>query len=553
LPLLPAERKADASRGTTFAFNTVALWLLLVAPFVVFLGRHQYSLLNPEIALCLGIAAALALVVAGMAQRPGLRVLALSLAAGLAVDAQFDQFGAREIAGAAVLVAGLGWVLRDHLARIVAVTGLAFLTSTLLLERTPQPTEALLAGGNDKRPFVLHVVLDEHIGLTGLPHGAKYDASLERLKSFFDRRGFQRFTDAYSEYFWTRYIFSQMLNFSNGRYTPGLFRVGRNARFELVENRYFSRVAKQGYSINVFQTTYLDVCPDPRTVAHCESYDYAGIRELQYSQLDWKDRLHAVSAAYVTRYFFYDPLRRAGRFLRDNANRQWLAGWVANSIRALPSFLSAPPSEHYAPVATRVLIDRLIAAVSGARRGQYVFAHLMLPHNPYVFRPDCSFRPPSEWNDRTDPDAPPRRFNTPEGREVRYVQYLDQVECLYKDLDRLLDAIPTELQQDAVVIVQGDHGSRINIVAPDPERARPLTATDLRDAYSTLFAVRSPAVPAGEDERRVAIGCMLTALVESEFTSASPNPLCNAEHTVFEVPWQPEVIAATAVAATYPP
>jgi len=553
LPPLPAERKADTSRARTFVYTATALVLLPVSPFVVFLDRHHYSLLNPEIVLCFGIAAALALVVAGGAQRPALRVLAIALAAGIAIDAQFDQFGVPELVAAVALVAGVGWVLREHLASIVALTSLTFLIATVALGRTPQPTEPSLAGGNDQRPFVLHVVMDEHVGFAGLPRGAKYDAPVERVKSFFDRRGFRRFTNAYSEYFWTRYIFSQMLNFSNGRYTPGLFRVGRNARFELVENRYFSRVAEQGYSINVFQTTYLDVCQDPRTVAHCESYDFAGIRELQYSQLDWKDRLYAVSAAYVTRYFFYNPLRRAGRFLRDNANRQGLPGWVASSIRALPSFLSAPPSEHYAPVATRVLTERLIAAVSGARRGQYVFAHLMLPHYPYVFRPDCSFRPPSEWNVRTDPYAPPSRSNTPEGREARYVQYLDQVECLYKDLDRLLDAIPTELQQDAVVILHGDHGSRINIVAPDPGRARRLTSTDLRDAYSTLLAVRSPAVPSGEDERRVDIGCMLTALVASEFTSASPDPLCNAEHTVFKVPWQPEVIAATAVAATYAP
>ena len=66
--------------------------------------------------------------------------------------------------------------------------GLAFLIATLRLGSTPEATAALLAGGNDERPFVLHVVLDEHIGLTGMPQGARYDASLERLKSFFDRR-----------------------------------------------------------------------------------------------------------------------------------------------------------------------------------------------------------------------------------------------------------------------------------------------------------------------------------------------------------------------------
>ena len=553
MPPLTAERKADTPPARTFVFNAAALWLLLLAPFAVFLDRHQYSLLNPEIAFCFGIAAGLALVVAAAAQRPALRVLAIALAVALAFDAQFDWFGAREQVVAVALVAGVGWVLREHLASIVALTSLTFLVTTVALGRTPQRTEPSLAGGNDKRPFVLHVVLDEHAGFAGLPHGAKYDAPVQRLKSFFDRRGFRRFTDAYSEYFRTRYSFSQMLNFSNGRYTPHLFRIGRDAQFELVENRYFSRVAEQGYSINVFQTTYLDVCPDAHTVAHCESHDFAGIRELQYSQLNWKDRLYAVSGAYLRRLSLYDQLlRRVSRFLRNSADHPSLPGWVANSIRALPPLMRKKPPEHYASIATQVLAERLIAAVSGARRGQYVFAHLMLPHYPYVFLPDCSFRPPSEWNDRTDPDAG-RTSNTPQGREARYLQYLDQLECLYKDLDRLLDAIPKDLQRDAVVILHGDHGSRINIVDPDPNGRRALTSADLRDAYSTLLAVKGPAVPAGEDERRVAIGCVLAAIVESEFTTASPNPMCNPGHTVFKVPRQSQVIAATVEATTYAP
>ena len=80
----PSERPTHL--GTTVAFNKFALWLLLVAPFVVFLDRHHYSLLNAEIALCFGIAAALALVVAVTAQWSVLGVLAISLAFALAID-----------------------------------------------------------------------------------------------------------------------------------------------------------------------------------------------------------------------------------------------------------------------------------------------------------------------------------------------------------------------------------------------------------------------------------------------------------------------------------
>jgi hypothetical protein len=115
----------------------------------------------------------------------------------------------------------------------------------------------------------------------------------------------------------------------------------------------------------------------------------------------------------------------------------------------------------------------------------------------------------------------------------------------------LLDAIPDELQRDAVIILHGDHGSRMNIVVPD--NSEPLVPSDFRDAYSTLFAVKSPTVPAGNDGRPVAVGCLLAAVLESEFTSASPDPSCNAEHQVFMVPFQEDVIAISAVAAPYRP
>jgi hypothetical protein len=554
--LLPhdASRNDDTPAGTKYAATASALFLVLVTPFVVFLNHHHYSLLNAEIAACFGIAAASALIVAPLARWPVLRVLAISFAVALAIDAQFTQLGQQEKVMAAVIFAGVGWVLREHLATIVALTSLTFLVATIGLGTTPEPTTLRLTGGNPARPFVLHVVLDEHVGFAGMPRGARYDASIERLNSFFERYDFRRFNGAYSEYFWTRYTFSQMLNFSYGRYTPGLFRVGTNAQFELVENKYFARLAEEGYSVNVFQTTYLDSCADPRTVAQCETFEVAGIRELQFSQLDWTDRFFAVSTAYLNRLFIYGNLwHRVTRMARTESAPQWLPAWAMGPIRALPPLFTKVLPEHYGPVAARALTARLIEAVSGARRGQYVFAHLMLTHYPYVYLPDCSLRRPAEWNSRTDPDAPPDTSNTVQGREERYVQYLDQMQCAYKDLGRLLDAIPEELQHDAVVILHGDHGSRINIIAPGADNSRTLTPRDFSDSYSTLFAVKSPAVPAGDDGRLVAIGCVLATFLESEFTRAAPDPSCDTEHKVFKVPFQSEVIAATAVAAPYRP
>jgi hypothetical protein len=127
------------------------------------------------------------------------------------------------------------------------------------------------------------------------------------------------------------------------------------------------------------------------------------------------------------------------------------------------------------------------------------------------------------------------------------------MQCAYKDLARLLEAIPEELKRDAVVILHGDHGSRINIIAPDLDNRQRLMPNDLSDGFSALLAVKGPAVPAGDDGGAVSVGCVLAAIVESEFTSAAPATSCNTEHKVFLLPWQHQVIAATAVAVPYRP
>ena len=52
------------------------------------------------------------------------------------------------------------------------------------------------------------------------------------------------------------------------------------------------------------------------------------------------------------------------------------------------------------------------------------------------------------------------------------------------DRDGLLD--------DALVVVHGDHGSRISLVRPVPEVGDRISPQDYLDSFSTLFAIRSP-------------------------------------------------------------
>jgi hypothetical protein len=61
----------------------------------------------------------------------------------------------------------------------------------------------------------------------------------------------------------------------------------------------------------------------------------------------------------------------------------------------------------------------------------------------------------------------------------------------------LIAAIPPSLRQDAIIIVQGDHGSRISLVDPTTVAKVAPSASDYADMFSTLFAVHSPSIERG--------------------------------------------------------
>jgi hypothetical protein len=68
--------------------------------------------------------------------------------------------------------------------------------------------------------------------------------------------------------------------------------------------------------------------------------------------------------------------------------------------------------------------------------------------------------------------------------------------------------------RDAIVIIHGDHGSRINLTTPNQANMHRMGPADYTDAFSTHFAYRSPSVPAELDRRSIALDEILAAILE---------------------------------------
>lgn len=90
--------------------------------------------------------------------------------------------------------------------------------------------------------------------------------------------------------------------------------------------------------------------------------------------------------------------------------------------------------------------------------------------------------------------------NTAESRDMHYQLYFEQVSCLYAKLDDIFKQMQlANIYDDSIIILHGDHGSRISIRDPLVKHRDVLTQEDITDHFSTLFAVKIPGKPWSND------------------------------------------------------
>ena len=121
----------------------------------------------------------------------------------------------------------------------------------------------------------------------------------------------------------------------------------------------------------------------------------------------------------------------------------------------------------------------------------------MLPHYPYVLNADCSVKTkvhtwlniiPFEYA------GSPAELNSTASRAERYVQYMAQIDCMHAIIEKLFAAIQASGHWErSIIVIHGDHGSRITRNRLSVSNLDKLVEDDFRDAYSTFFAVKKGA------------------------------------------------------------
>jgi hypothetical protein len=472
--------------------------LLAVTPIANHMVYHHLRLQSIDAAALLGLALGFGLLAGHIVRRlpGGVRVLALILVTVAFLDLQFDVETRIPFWAGAVAAAGVVALLRRRYTQIVTLSVGTILATVPL--RASLAVQSWTAPGATASPTlvpIVHLILDEHSAARAFPADiAEAGRARARMLDFYQRHGFRLYDNAYSRYYWSHASIPAELAPLDDNGQPAALHRDKQG-FVVTGNELFQRAAALGYRTRVFQTSYLDACERARSmIASCRTYPANSLESLRLLPLTAPRRVLLEVA-----YFLSSESSLVRRF-RFRINRQMAARMTHDTEPATDVWEAGRAGAGMAILAMADLRRDLRANLPGS----YYFGHFLIPHYPYELGRDC--RALTHPGDRLGPWPDGQRHNTTASRRIRWQLYAGQIECLYTHLDSLMAAIEAAAPAVGVmVVVQGDHGSRIVRNAATPRRASDLTERDLIDGFATLLAVRGPGIVPGIDSTVVAV------------------------------------------------
>ncbi|NOU10863.1 MAG: hypothetical protein HOO98_12730 [Nitrospira sp.] len=532
-------------------------FLAVLTPFMVYLTKRDYPLMSPEILLILAGMFCVSTVIGLLRWAGGRGIYAISVGGLLTVAA--DYLFEWVAQGRTITLLVMFGILVALVRRFEKTTTLAvtvflcvFIISTVLRNGFESESDPALAvphmdATTDGPPRLIHLILDEHLGIEGIPDDTDYAKALKRkIKQFYQRYGFELYGGAYSYYLDTEDSIPNLVNFS-AESVNKVFLTGERPPYALQQNRYFQWLKSMGYRIHVIHGDYVDFCSSPDAQPQsCTKFGWFTLSNVAKLDIPVLTKTTTALAGFVASYTRYQAIldlyeQRARPFLLSRGvvvpviDRQSL--WTKRGL-------------HPFSVNAMAAMDAVSEKIQQLTPGHMLFAHLMLPHFPYVYREDCSARAIPESMD--DMEMVSLESRTPEDRKVRFDQYLRQVECLYVRLDKLFRAMESSgVFGDSIVIVHGDHGGRLGLRLPRSKEQDGLTATDYADGLVTLFATKVPGKPGKYDPSLHAINELLVQTLGNSVGKPPPLSLPRGEPFAYlynghrkqlllvDMPWHP--------------
>lgn len=482
--------------AASFPGRTLVLYLLLAAPLYRLLFQNDYGFFHSEVAVLSAILLVICSVMALAAGRDLLfYALVVVLIVGLSANTVQIEFLPTAqlrwiILGIAAVMGLLLYLLKRTFFVLLVIFVVGGLATDLLqmLFRGASTERRINASAASGRPLehVLYLIFDEHIGLEGYPQEIRgCQEAKEYLQQVLFHNRFRVYPNAFSNYRSSWDSIPSILNGHLLQYT-GYYERASGPRRILYKNAVFGRSVAQGYAVRVYQSDYINYSSPQYSSLTATTYQVNSLAAIHLLNLTWKDRLRQILVVYL----------QADRFWWDVYTRLMPKQFHFERIRV-------------SPLAVRkVWPEQLLHDIQSAERKTLFFAHLMIPHYPYLYGQEGSIRAPDV-----------RLYSDPltvydQAEYVRrYHLYAEQALFVARQLETVLKALAgTGLFDSMTILVHGDHGSRLRwIKESDRAGHEKLARTtpkcpavsrydyvsrpelqDLLNRFSTLLAVKLP-------------------------------------------------------------
>jgi hypothetical protein len=515
-----------------YFWDFISFFLILFAPYLIYIFHIDFLFELSNLFVIAGFATISALLAIGLwfYPSPVLRTVIHATLLLLFIDIQFEWIdgGYKRVAATALTLLVISWILRRHISQILVVMFGTIIVMTIgtpiLNQLFHDNTEIQNITPHRKTdlPVYVHIILDEHLGIEGFDEAVPSQKALKlELTHFYSEHSFRIYGRAYSQYFNTRDSISSSLSLKTTTNPDPLYSQNSSIfSYTLLNNVYFEKVLSKGYDINIYQSTYMDYCSSiKKGLGKCITYNKNGASSTALKGLKSGEKTNVVLSSYMGLSFI---LKETNKIYKERES------YLGLNKFSLPDLMRR--TLRIGPISTLPVFDTLIEDISSSQGGTMFFAHLLIPHYPYSVDSACQIRRPvMEWTSRRFNSHSSGLENSPQSRLARYEEYIPQVQCVLSKLKVLLDAMKANgTFEDAIIIIHGDHGSRIVQVAPVTENIARLSSQDFYDSFSTLYVLKSPEIKPGYDKRMLALPRLLSDTVSGRLTTlASANKEVN--------------------------
>ena len=484
-------------------FGQLALlvFLMLIYPLLAMLWHHQYPIFSIEIVLLLVIFLLLAGLMSMLLQqycRSAVVNIVLVTGLMLVFLVQFNLFF---IGLVATMTSGLvfSMILGEKFPTTLLVVIAALIAGSYFdnrIDRFRNVPELDTAQTQSRQGSLIHILMDGFIGPDGLPQTDEVQNFRAEMMAFFEAHEFQLYTRAYSHYGNTMDSMTRALNFRNDDENIYIRTVVLHEPISFRENAWFSALSNFGYPIVVYQNESVNYCDvTPSVVDHCNVFAIPNLKTVHSGVDDIGTRASLL---------LHNLLRQSIMITKIMGDYKKLNDWGVSTY-------------------DKRMLAKLARDVQLHPEFAY-FAHIMLPHSPYVYRQDCSLDYESEsW--LRYPATTGLVGNSDESRRRRYEKFVPQAKCALRELGVLFKALQKHgLYDRATIVVHGDHGTAGYNYSPSVHNMDKLSFRDLRDMFSTLFAVKYPGGSFSVNKQIISLN-VLTAQTISEITGKSHEEL----------------------------